>query len=233
MILARKSRKTPITAVAYFRTSSATNVGDNKDSLKRQSDAVERFAKRNGYQVVQTFYDAGVSGADRIDQRKGFTELLAYIRANGARSILVENATRFARDLTVQLIGHDLLKAEGFDLIPVDAPTYFTEDNPTAELVRQVLGAISQFEKTQLVMKLKVARDRKSAEQGKRIEGRKGYRDKNPELVKTAKSLGGHGNRKKRLSLRAISAKLADKGYTTGTGKPFSAEQVKRLITAQ
>jgi len=54
-------------------------------------------------------------------------------------------------------------------------PTYFIEDNPTAELVRQVLGAISQFDKAQLVMKLKAARDRKSAKQGKRIEGRKGY----------------------------------------------------------
>jgi len=227
----RKSRRKPITAVAYFRTSSAVNVGEDKDSLKRQREAVEGFAKRNGYRVAQSFYDAAVSGADRIDQRKGFTDLLAYIRGNGAKTILVENASRFARDLTVQLTGHDLLKAEGFDLIPVDAPTYFTEDNPTAELVRQVLGAISQFDKAQLVMKLKTARDRKSAKQGKRIEGRKGYQETHPELVKAAKSFT-HGNRKERLSLRAVSARLAEQGYTTGPGKRFSAEQVKRLISA-
>ena len=30
-------------AVAYFRTSSASNVGDDKDSLKRQRSAVQRF----------------------------------------------------------------------------------------------------------------------------------------------------------------------------------------------
>jgi len=231
MVNNRKSRKKPITAVAYFRTSSATNVGEGKDSLKRQREAVESFAKHNGYQVVESYYDAAVSGADRIDQREGFTALLAYIRSNGAKTILVENASRFARDLTVQLTGHDLLKAEGFDLIPVDAPTYFTEDNPTAELVRQVLGAISQFDKAQLVMKLKSARDRKSAQQGRRIEGRKPYQETPPELVKAAKRLA-HGNRKQRLSLRGISAKLAEDKYTTGTGKPFSAEQVKRLISA-
>jgi len=230
MINKRKSRKKPVTAVAYFRTSSAANVGEDKDSLKRQREAVESFAKHNGYQVVQTFYDAAVSGAD-LHQREGFTDLLAYIRGNGAKTILIENATRFARDLTVQLTGHDLLKAEGFDLIPVDAPTYFTEDNPTAELVRQVLGAISQFDKAQLVMKLKAARDRKSAKQGKRIEGRKGYQETQPELVKAARSLA-HGNRKERLSLRAVSARLAEQGYTTGTGKLFSAEQVKRLLAA-
>jgi len=34
------------------------------------------------------------------------------------------------------------------------------------------------------------------------------------------------------MSLRAVSAKLAEQGFTTGTGKPFSAEQVKRLIAA-
>jgi len=49
--------------------------------------------------------------------------------------------------------------------------------------------------------------------------------------VKAAKSLA-HGNRKERLSLRAISSRLAEQGYTTGKGKPFSAEQVKRLISA-
>ena len=33
-------------AVAYYRTSSATNVGADKDSQKRQSDAVESFARQ-------------------------------------------------------------------------------------------------------------------------------------------------------------------------------------------
>jgi hypothetical protein len=62
---------------------------------------------------------------------------------------------RFARDLTVQLTGHDFLKSLGIALIPATAPDFFTEDTPTAVLVRQVLGAIAQFEKTSLVAKLK------------------------------------------------------------------------------
>jgi hypothetical protein len=47
----------------------------------------------------------------------------------------------------VQLAGHDMLKGLGIDLIPASAPDFFTEDTPTAVLVRQVLGAIAQFEK--------------------------------------------------------------------------------------
>lgn len=79
----------------------------------------------------------------------------------------MESPDRFARDLMVQLIGHDYLKSLGIELIPASAPDFFTEDTPTAVLVRQVLGAIAQFEKTSLVAKLKTARDRKRAETGK------------------------------------------------------------------
>ena len=64
-------------AVAYYRTSSATNVGDNKDSLKRQKEAVMSYAAANGIDVVREFYDAAVSGADPLQARGGFSDLLA------------------------------------------------------------------------------------------------------------------------------------------------------------
>jgi len=51
----------------------------------------------------------------------------------------------------------------------------------------------------------------------------------NPELVRTAKRLA-HGNRKERLSLRGISSRLAEMGYMTSQGTPFSAAQIKRLL---
>ena len=40
--------------------------------------------------------------------------------------------------------------ADGIALIPATAPDFFTEDTPTAVLVRQVLDAIAEFEKTSL-----------------------------------------------------------------------------------
>ncbi len=100
-----------------------------------------------------------MSGADPIDERPGFSELLERVEGNGVGVVLVEDATRFARDLAVQLTGHELLKSYGGELVPENCPEHFREDTPTAVLVRQVLGAIAQFEKAQLVIKLKVARD--------------------------------------------------------------------------
>jgi len=52
-----------------LRTSSATNIGTDKDSDKRQRHAIAGFAKRAGFVIVDEFYDAAVSGADPIDPR--------------------------------------------------------------------------------------------------------------------------------------------------------------------
>ena len=66
-------------AVAYLRTSSAANVGADKDSDKRQRAAIEAFAKQAGFTIVGEYYDAAVSGADPVDQRPGFAEMLQQL----------------------------------------------------------------------------------------------------------------------------------------------------------
>ena len=50
-LMARPS-KARVAAIAYLRTSSATNVGADKDSDKRQRQAIEVFAKHAGYELV-------------------------------------------------------------------------------------------------------------------------------------------------------------------------------------
>ncbi|MFC3325671.1 recombinase family protein [Mesorhizobium cantuariense] len=217
------------TAVAYLRTSSRTNV--DGDSAPRQQQAIDAYAKRHGIKVVEEFHDEAVSGADPIDTRPGFQDLLEYMAGNGARVILIENASRFARDLAVQIAGHKLLQGLGYELIPVDAPDSFTNDTPTAAMVRQILGAVSEFEKAQLVAKLKGARDRKSRELGRRVEGNHGYRVDKPDLIKEAKRLARKSPKTgKAKSLREIAAELARLGHMTAKGQPFSASQVQRLV---
>jgi DNA invertase Pin-like site-specific DNA recombinase len=236
-----------VTAVAYLRTSSASNVAkderkpdtadtrraaveeQHKDSADRQREAINGYAQRNGLKIVREFYDKAVSGADYIDARPGFSELMAYMLGNGASVILVENASRFARDLIVQETGYAMLKKSGFTLVAVDDPDAFTADTPTAVMIRQILGAVSQFEKASLVGRLKGARDRASEKVGHRIDGRKGYtRGKEHHgLVTLVKSLRAKG-----LTFDAISAFLAEKGTLTNSGRPFSASQVKRIFEA-
>lgn len=151
--------------------------------------------------------------------------MLDRIAGNGVRVILVESPDRFARDLAVQLAGHDYLRKLGVELVPASAPDFFLADTPTAVLVRQVLGAISQFEKTSLVAKLKAARDRKRAAGG-RAEGRKSHQEKRPEVVVLAKQLY-----RRRLSLRGVAAELSRLGHTSKNGKPFSPQSVRNMLS--
>src|SRR5499427_5875049 len=113
---------------------------------------------------------------------------MQHLASNGAKTIIVESPDRLARDLAVQLAGHDMLKALGLSLIPASAPDFFTEETPTAVLVRQVLGAIHQFEKASLVAKLRGARERKRAA-GHKVEGRKFLAEKRPKAVAMAREL--------------------------------------------
>src|SRR4029077_12970953 len=208
-------------AVAYLRTSSAANVGADKDSDKRQRAAIEAFAKRAGFTIVGEYYDAAVSGADPVDQRPGFAEMLQRLAANGAKTIIVESPDRFARDLAVQLAGHDMLKALGIAIIPASAPDFFTEDTPSAVLVRQVLGAIAQFEKASAVAKLAAARKRKR--EG-RCEGRKPLSETRPEVVALARKLRRRRPKGGQLSLRGVSKELAARGLLNERGKPYAAK---------
>jgi DNA invertase Pin-like site-specific DNA recombinase len=218
-----------VQAVAYMRTSLATNVGADKDSEKRQRASIEAFASARGFVLVDWFYDAAVSGADPVHERPGFTAMLDRIASNGVRCIIVESPDRFARDLAVQLAGHDFLKKLGVALIPATAPDFFTEDTPTAVLVRQVLGAISQFEKASLVAKLKAARDRKRAATGK-CGGMPPLAETRPEVVELARRLR-HTRSGRQRSLREISAELAARGFVAErTGRPYQAAQVSRLL---
>ena len=75
----RATRNTTTKAVAYLRTSSATNVGPDKDSEHRQREAIARFAEREGFEVAEEFYDAAVSGKDAINDRPGFRALLERV----------------------------------------------------------------------------------------------------------------------------------------------------------
>jgi DNA invertase Pin-like site-specific DNA recombinase len=182
------TKRNTVKAAAYLRTSSAANVGADKDSEKRQRSAIESYAKRTGIEIVETFYDPAVSGADPVHARPGFAAMLKRIERNGVRTIIVETANRFARDLMVQEVGYAMLKERGIQLIAADSPSSFLDDTPTAKLIRQVLGAIAEFDKAMTVAKLRAARDRKRAETG-RCEGRKSHAELNPELVRQAKRL--------------------------------------------
>jgi DNA invertase Pin-like site-specific DNA recombinase len=231
-------------AFAYYRTSSSTNVDageddskrkddpkrkkkdeverQRKDSLARQKDAVEAYASANGIEIAAEFYDAAVKGSDAVDERPDFQKMLTAIAGNGVRKILVETANRFARDLIVQETGYRFLQKRGIELIAVDSPGMFLDDTPTAVLVRQILGAVAQFEKAALVAKLAGARKRLGKPGGKPA-----MEITHPAVIERVRQLRDSDPA---MTLRAISAALADEGHVTPTGKTYNPAQIARIL---
>jgi hypothetical protein len=84
--------------------------------------------------------------------------------------------------------------------------------SPTAILVRQVLGAIAQFDKATLVAKLRAARDRKRVRTGK-CGGRRSHIEARPEVVALARTLRRKRPKGGQRSLRDIAAELERAGH--------------------
>tara|TARA_Y100000031_G_C8139635_1_gene346947 strand:- start:4 stop:552 length:549 start_codon:yes stop_codon:yes gene_type:complete len=181
-------------------------------------------------EVTACFYDAAVSGADAIEDRPGFNALLTAIESNGVRTMVCEDASRFARSVIAQELGVLALIKRGVKVFTASGEDLTATDDPARVMMRQVAGSFAEYERTRLVAKLKAARDRKRAETG-RCEGRK---PPPPELVKEAKRLRRRSPRTgKRRSLRTVARELAAVGFNSPTGKPYSAEGIKQLLTRQ
>jgi DNA invertase Pin-like site-specific DNA recombinase len=128
----------------------------------------------------------------------------------------------------VQEVGFAMLRDLGVTLVAADSPSSFLDDGPTSKLIRQILGAVSEFDKAMTVAKLKGARDRARRQRGK-CEGRKSYAERDPELVDMARWL--HHNADGRpYSLRKVASELVGYGYTTPSGKPYSAAAVASVV---
>ena len=113
--------------VLYLRTSSAANVGDEKDSEPRQRQTCTTWTQRKGWKVEAEFRDPAVSGTDALVLRTGFAECVQYCLKHGIEYIIVESGDRFARNLVVQETGLEWLEELGLQVVCADNETQFSE----------------------------------------------------------------------------------------------------------
>jgi DNA invertase Pin-like site-specific DNA recombinase len=172
-----------------------------------------------------------VKGADHITERPGFKAMLKHLASNGVRKVVVETASRFARDLMVQETGYSFLGEAGITLIAADSPDAFLDETPTAVMIRRILGVVSEFEKAMLVAKLRGARERKKAITGK-CGGRQSHVERSPEAVRLAKKLARYPTNGRKRSLRDVAAELEAAGHVTSAGTRYSASAVSSMLAA-
>ena len=161
-------------AYQYLRVSGKGQI--DRDGFNRQRDVCSFYANQHDIEIIGEFVEKGVSGTTDAYDREALTALFEAIKANGVRLVLVETPSRIARDLMISEILLGEFRKLGVRVISAECGTELTtqDGDITKTLIRQVLGAISQWEKSMLVSKLRMARTR-IRKSGGRCEGRKPY----------------------------------------------------------
>ena len=214
-------------AYGYVRVSGKGQVEGH--GLERQEKAIQDYAEAHDIEVVEFFREEGVSGT--LKDRPALAAMFVELETNGhgVKTILIEKVDRLARDLMVQEITIGDLQKNGFDLISVAEGEDLLSEDPTRILIRQVMGAIAQYDKQMTVLKLRAARERKRAKEGK-CEGRKGYSEVAPDILKEVKRLRRKPKGMKRKSYKAIAEELNQQGMLTLMGRAWTGDNVAVLL---
>ena len=222
--------KTKQKALAYLRVSSRGQV--NGHGLDRQSDTIKKYARTHSLDVCEAYQD-DISGTKELANRQGLAAMLDRLETNGVSTVLVERADRLARDLMVGEVILGQFRNVGVKVIAADSGADLTvgDDDPTRTLIRQVLMAVSQFEKSVIVLKLRAARERMRRKTG-RCEGRKpfGSRPGEAKVLDRMKQLRRKPRGGRRKSFAQIAAILNAEGCATRTGKPWNPGTVWAIL---
>jgi DNA invertase Pin-like site-specific DNA recombinase len=213
-------------AFAYLRVSGKGQV--NGDGFTRQLIAIKAYAKANNILIVRVFREEGVPGATELANRPAFVEMMTALHTNGTKLVLIEKLDRLARDLMIQetIIGD--LRKNGFELISVAEPDLL-QDDPSRKLMRQIFGALAEYEKTMIVLKLRGARLRAKARDG-RCEGAKPYGTLpgEGEIIERMSALRASG-----LAFEKIAAELNATGVKPRRGEKWWGKTVDKILAHQ
>lgn len=166
-------------ALVYLRVSTFAQEKNGKN-LEQQLDEVADYCKRKGYQFdpKRDVFDDVVSGA-RTD-REGYYKLLSRVEKEDAEVIVAWNVSRLGRN---SLDGAWLMvkaKEHGYRIETAQEGMDFTE-NPSQELVFDVLTAAAKFQRNTILQDMERGR-RTGHKRGKWVVGAPpiGYDSKGP-----------------------------------------------------
>jgi DNA invertase Pin-like site-specific DNA recombinase len=215
-----------VKAFGYVRVSGKGQI--DGDGFPRQLKAIREYAAAHDIKLVRVFREEGVSGSVENMNRPAWQELMTTLHSNGVRTIVIERLDRLARDLMVQETAIADLRKYGFTLVSVAEPDLMATD-PTRILMRQLMGAVAQYDKSQVVLKLRGARLRKRAKEG-RCEGRKpyGFYDGETAIIERMRTLRATG-----LGFDRIAVQLNAEGLSTRTGARWHGLVVNRILTGK
>lgn len=128
-------------------------VSTDHQSVENQIDALTEIAQRRGWQIVQTYQDAGISGAKGRDQRPALDAMLKDACRRRFDVVMSVAIDRLGRSLIDLLHTIQELEACGTDIF-IDKQSLDTT-TPMGKLMFQVCGAFAEFERTMIKQRVR------------------------------------------------------------------------------
>jgi DNA invertase Pin-like site-specific DNA recombinase len=141
-------------------------VSTDKQTIDNQVAALRQIAERRGWEVVEQYHDAGISGAKGRDGRPGLDQMLNDAQRRKFDVIISWAIDRLGRSL-IDLLGTiQTLEACAVDLY-LDQQSIDTT-TPAGKLMFQVCGAFAEFERSMIRQRVHAGLKRAVA-QGKQL----------------------------------------------------------------
>lgn len=218
---------------AYLRVSTREQL--DTTGVDRQRDVVRAFVDSKDWTIARTFSETQSGGA-AFEDRLMLLEMLEAATVHHIDTIVVERADRVARDLMAQEIFFVRCQERNLRVFAADSGQELTckDGDPTRVLLRQMLGALAQWEKAVIVKKLQDGRRRTKARTGVPCGGPKPYGARGDDPAETADERHVLGRiRRWRLdgyTYRDIASRLNQQGIRAPGGQKFwHAPTVRRL----
>jgi site-specific DNA recombinase len=216
-------------AIGYIRVSTEQQANEGV-SLEAQRARIVKWCADNGYELVNTFEDAGVSGALSIAERDGLSDALAALKKGMA--LVVTKRDRLSRDyVEAGLIDRECAKLK--------AKVMVTDGNngdaPEEVLLRIIMDAFATHERLVIKMRTRAALQHKKRTGQKycnqtpygfeAIEGRLVEVKQEAKIVAEIQAARSSGN-----TLQFIADSLNTRGIPTKTGKLWAPATIHLLL---
>ncbi|WCM61379.1 recombinase family protein [Paenibacillus polymyxa] len=230
--------------IGYIRVSTQGQVKEGY-SLAYQRDEIEEYCQRQGFNLLQIYEDAGISGA-KVDEnaleveREGFRDMLDGLSANQVQYVIVLNTNRLWRSDIVKVLVHRELKRYGADVKSIEQPSYsIYKKDPSDFLLNGLMELLDEYQRLEITMKLGRGRNKKALQGGYAggrtaygYDAKRGQKEMalNPDEAKTVKRLFELKRLYPEASLALLAGYLNTEGFCTKLGKRFTKVQVKRIL---
>lgn len=151
-------------ALGYIRVST-TDQAERGYGLDIQRQAILDYCNQHDLHLLDILGDEGQSGSSGLTIRPGLAEALTRIERQEGSLLVLYRLDRLARDLLLQETVVERLRLRGGSVVSVTEPDVDSNE-PTRVLIRQILGALSQYEKTLLKTRMAAGRRLKAARGG-------------------------------------------------------------------